>query len=326
MSDISAAINRQRAALLAGDNAARLAMTRRWLDVEAALLPQVDALALELVKAPQPFTVYQLARLQRYQVLLAQIKVQLAHYGATTTAQIAARQAALVLLAQDHAAELLAVQGVTATLDRLPVAAVASMAGALGDGSPLRATLQGVSRLGADALGKELVAGVALGLNPRTLARQALRRGLGQSYLQLATIARTETLRAYRSATLASYRSSGAVVQYRRVAAKSTRTCLGCLVADGTLYELATDFAQHPNCRCTLIPVLRDRPAPTILTGQQWLTQQPADVQIGIMGARRWALWQAGQVTLADLVRRVVDPVWGDSLAPARLRDLALRP
>jgi SPP1 gp7 family putative phage head morphogenesis protein len=167
-----------------------------------------------------------------------------------------------------------------------------------------------------------LINGVALGWNPRKTAR-AMREGLQAGALQRSlVIARTEQLRAYRTATLETYRQSGVVVGYKRLAAKSARTCIACLMADGTFYPLEESFEEHPNGRCTLVPVVKGRPAPEWETGRTWFERQPADVQRGILGPAAFEAWQAGAIRLEDLVERHEHPVWGGSLGQRSLRSL----
>jgi len=324
VSEIIDAVNRFRAQLLSADRATRLEMARRWLAVENALAPQVDALVMEILASPTPLTNWQIARLRRYRALMEQIDEQLRRYGATSATTIAERQRQLVSLAQDHAvgmAEAQAGPAIRNQFDRLPVRATENMIGVIGNGTPLNAVLADASRIGPDALGGELVNGIALGLNPREIARRALRRGLAQSYVRMTTIARTETLRVYRETTLESYRRSNVVVGYKRIASKSIRTCLGCLMADGMIYRLESEFEEHVNGRCVAIPILRDMSEPTWTTGRQWFEQQPPTVQREMMGNGLYNIWQSGRVDLSEMWRRIEDPTWGNSIVPARVRD-----
>lgn len=100
-------------------------------------------------------------------------------------------------------------------------------------------------------------------------------------------IARTEVLRASNFATEEAYRQSGVVSQKEWLTAHDERVCPWCGPKDGTKVDLDSDFAKkgdtivgtnesgkkvrltiglsnvsapplHPNCRCTLIPVLSD--------------------------------------------------------------------
>lgn len=100
-------------------------------------------------------------------------------------------------------------------------------------------------------------------------------------------IARSEVLRASNFGTLEAYRQSGVVEAKEWLTAKDERVCPWCGPKDGTVKSLSDPFAEkgetlvgknesgktvkfnvgigdidmpplHPNCRCTLIPVLAD--------------------------------------------------------------------
>lgn len=323
MSVIIDTVNRFRAEVLSADRVARLEMERRWLAVESALLPEVDALVMEILAGSGTITQWQLVRLRRYQSLLEQIDQQVTTYGATSATAVADRQRQMVDLAQSHAVGMAEAQGgaaIRGEFNRIPLRAVENMVGVAGNGSPLLSILQDAGQGAGDALGQELINGIALGLNPRVVADRALRRGLAQSYVRMLTIARTETMRVYRHATLESYRGSRVVMAYKRICAKSERTCIACLVADGTVYELATEFEEHVNGRCTCVPILRNSPAPTWLSGRQWFEAQAPEMQRRMLGAGAYNAWRGGAIDLADLVERHEHPVWGASLGVKSLR------
>src|SRR5690606_14899995 len=119
----------------------------------------------------------------------------------------------LARLGVAHAENAITVQGVTAGFNRLPVEAVELMAGLAGNGSPLRQLLAQSWPLAADGLTNELVTGMALGYNPRKVAR-LMAQGATGSLDRMMVIARTEQLRVYRTANVSSYRASGVVTSY----------------------------------------------------------------------------------------------------------------
>jgi hypothetical protein len=88
-----------------------------------------------------------------------------------------------------------------------------------------------------------------------------------------------------------------------------------------TGWYIAEGIITH-NCRCTLLPVLRNVPATQYETGQQWFRRQPDSTQRAMMGRGRYEAWRARAVSLDDLVSRDWDDVWGGSLRPTRVSDL----
>lgn len=318
------AINSHRAALLARESAAMQAQATAWLQVEQAIQAQVDALALELANTGTA-TMGQLQRSRRYRALLEQTRAELRQYIGYMEQRIAAGQQDMITLALQHSAQAVNAvateAGVIVPFDRLPVSAVNNMVGLAGDGSPLRTILADASRVGPDALAQELVNGIALGRNPVAVARRAIRMGLGQSFTRMQTIARTEQLRTYRVTTQMAYERSNVISGYRRLSARDDRVCPGCLMADGRQYPLDVTFESHPNCRCALIPVLRNVPPVPFQTGQEWFAEQPAATQRTILGAGRYDAWQRG-TPLDDMVTVKRDATWGDSVVSTAVRDL----
>jgi len=323
------AINSHRAALLAREDAAMRAQAQAWLQVEQAIQAQVDALALELANQPGTATMGQLARSRRYQALMQQTRDELRKYEDFIEPRIRSGQSDMITLALQHsqqAVNAVATEAqVVVPFNRLPVSAVNNMVGLAGDGSPLRDVLNDAARVGPDQMAQELVNGIALGRNPIAVARRAIRMGLGQSFTRMQTIARTEQLRVYRQTTLQSYQSSRVVQGYRRLSARDDRVCIACLFADGRLYATEDGFDEHPNGRCSLVPVLVNVPPVQFQTGQQWFRSQPEATQRRMMGTGRFDLWQRGEVSMDDMISRSWSDDWGGSLHPTRVSDLATR-
>jgi len=320
------AANAHRAALLAREQATMQAMARRWLGVEQSLNTATEVLAHQMANGDEPVTVSQLMRSQRYQELRRQLNAELRRYNAYADETITAGQRNMITDALTHSQALITAAALEAQMvipfNRLPVSTVERMVGLAGDGSPLMSVLNDATAGAGDALAQRLVSGVALGQNPIEVARQAIRNGVGQSFTRIATIGRTEMLRAYRVTTLEQYQASRVVTAYRRLSARDERTCPACLFADGQVYELGESFDQHPNCRCTLTPILRNVPPVQYETGQQWFTRQPESTQLAILGRGRYDLWRRGAATLDDMISRDWSDTWGGSLRTTRVRDL----
>ena len=319
-------IDEFRAGLLRAEQAQMAEAARRWLSVEQALQVQADALSQWMAGDGHITRVEHLMQSRRWQELQRQVDAELGRYAGFLNGRIVDGQRNMMLNAISHSQATIqtiaAESEIVVQFNRLPVAAVENMIGLAGDGSPVRALLDEAAAAGPDAMAQELVNGIALGRNPLEVARRAIRQGLGQSFTRMATIARTEQLRVYRETTLQSYRASNVVMGYRRLSARDRRTCIACLFADGRYYELGESFDQHPNCRCTLLPVLRNVPATQYETGQQWFRRQPDSTQRAMMGRGRSEAWRAGAVSLDDLVSRDWSDVWGGSLRPTRVSDL----
>ena len=106
------------------------------------------------------------------------------------------------------------------------------------------------------------------------------------------------------------------------MSAHDGRVCAACIADDGTLYTLRYVISDHPNGRCTSVPVVEGMPEVKWLAGEEWLKAQSDSTQIGILGAERFVAWQDGKFEFRDLVRHTDHPTWGGGLVPRSLKDL----
>lgn len=320
-------MRRFKADLLANEATVQYQMAQRWLEVERALEAQILALTEEVSRLSQEGAVSQrqLYDLARYQSLLAQLQIELRGYTQYANALIEAQQAAYGLLGRDHAVaaiEASYIDRVAPSFDRLPVETVQSMVGLTGSGTPLRQLLEAAWPDAADGLTQELIRSTALGLNPRDTARR-MADGTTRTLNRMLVIARTEQLRVYRETSRLQYQQSGVVSGYRRIATRDSRTCAGCLAADGREYGLNEEFAAHPQCRCALLPIVIGMPPPEMAeTTRQWFERQSPETQREILGPGRYDLWRSGQAAFDDFAAVRHNPVWGDSIVAATVQEL----
>lgn len=109
-----------------------------------------------------------------------------------------------------------------------------------------------MDRQTVDLVRKRLIAGVSLGENPRQIAAdlaQALKMPLNRALV----IARTESINAYRSAALDTYRANSDVVE-KWIWSAAAGACPFCQSMDGTEHDLSEDMSSHPQCRCAALP------------------------------------------------------------------------
>jgi len=313
-----------KADLLRGEKAQMAEMAQRWLAVERRLSGEMSALAYEMdgIKRDGGTVTQDLLFNQvRYRELLGQLTDELETYTDYAERTIEDRQRQLARLGITHAERAITAQGVTGGFSRLPIEAVQHLVGMSGDGSPLRNLLVASWPASAQGMTQELINGVALGYNPRKTAKM-MAQGAQGSQQRMEVIARTETLRTYRSASLESYRTSQVVTSYKRLSARDSRVCAGCLAADGEEYALDVEFKSHPQCRCTTIPQIRGVPI-RYQTGAEWFDQQPATTQLEILGKGRYKLWAMGDVTnFKEFMTIRPSAIWGDSIVTTPLGEL----
>jgi SPP1 gp7 family putative phage head morphogenesis protein len=187
---------------------------------------------------------------------------------------------------------------------------------------PASTLIAGLAPQAQEAVGNALASGLAQGKNPRAVARM-MRDALGGNLTRALTIARTETLRAYREASREVYLENSDVLMGQQwIAALDSRSCPACIALHGQVFPLEEVMPAHPNCRCTTAPApmsprdlgLGNIPGiDPIETGPSWFRRQPTSTQRQILGPGKYALYRSRKITLPDLVERRESAVWGPS-------------
>lgn len=223
--------------------------------------------------------------------------------------------------------------GVTLQFRRLPKEAIAELVGTLADGSPLADLLDSYGKAMGAASRSALVNGLAQGLNPREIARH-MRASMDGDAVRALTVARTESLRAYRESSRRWMAANDDIIgSWVWWSALDKRTCVLCYAQHGTRHPLDEPMATHPNCRCTMLPATKTwaelgfgsvpgDSALTVEAGADKFAELPRDKQRAILGPGKYALYQQGEIELADLVERTSHPRWGPGLRERALRDL----
>lgn len=317
---------RYKADLAAREAVAVRSMAANYLNVIRGLEDEIAAVARTMaLRHAQglPVTAGYLYRTERYQELLRQAYGQFIRYEEFAADLIARNTATFVRLGRQYGLGLLDAlePGITGSFNRLSVRAIENIAATVAPGSPLRSLLADAWPQAIDQTTSALVRGVALGYGPERIAKM-VNDGLGTGLSRSLVIARTETLRAYRTSKMEVWRESGLVEGFQRVASHSRRTCPACLMSDGEFIELQADFAEHPVGRCGLLPCKRRSQLHVWQYGPEWFEQQPPATQIDILGPGRHAAWKAGKFGLRDVPAIEPNNVWGPSMRTRGLAEL----
>ena len=329
--DIYDRIRSYRAALLDSDHAAAQSLIDTYGTVWQRLRKLLDSLLGDIGDARAAgvdVSLSWLYRQERYQALLDQADAQIAAWGKVVAGQITGSQAAAVVMAATHAEGLVQAQaGVGVAWNRLPNSALQHLVGALGDGTPLSDRIAQLAPAGAQAIKEALVTGVALGHGPRDIAASMktydphvellvgeVRDAAAIPLDSAMRISRTETLRAYREASIASYQANDDVVEsWIWSAALSGRCCAMCVAMNGTEHPVTEPMQSHVCCRCTSIPKVQGSTL-VVESGEDWLRRKPAEVQEKILGKAGAAAVRDRTVKLKDFVGTKDSPKWGTSL------------
>lgn len=323
-----------KAGLAAQEAAQQVEMARRWLSVERSLEGQIDALAQQLsTMASKGETVNpgKLYRMDRYKTLLTQAQEQTALYARYADGLITNRQTALVTLGVEHAVTAVGLAGpIGMSFNRLSPSAVESMigiiAGKSGDGGPLGQLLldRMVKQPGAwERLTGTLVNATAQGWNPRKTARM-MRDDLSQGLQKALVISRTEQLRAYRTANVQSYQASGAVRGQMRLSGHDSRVCGACVSDEGTIYPIDDVIPDHPQGRCTGVPIVNGAKIPEWTKGEDWFKIQDEATQRSILGPGKFDAYKEGRFGFAELKQSTKSATWGEGVKVASLKDLGI--
>lgn len=118
--------------------------------------------------------------------------------------------------------------------------------------------IRGLTSYQATSLKREMLAAFNNGETINQITRR-VRDVTGKSISKSITIARTETLAAGNAAAKERYKGFG-VEMVEWVASLDDSVCEECESEHGNVYPIddAPDLPVHPNCRCTLVPVIAD--------------------------------------------------------------------
>jgi SPP1 gp7 family putative phage head morphogenesis protein len=346
MSRLQDVINQYRQRLLDHERSAQAALDYAHKQTVALIEVKMQVLYDQISSAMDDGTTISLSWLfehERLDAILQYITQAIDHYGALTQMQVAQLQHLGVQLGQQSGMALLqstVPQGVTFAFGIPDQQAIANLIGATQKGSPLADLFSGFGAEAAQAAKDALISGVTLGYGPRQIA-PGIQDALDISRNRALTIARTESLRAYRGANLATFQANSDVVgQWRWTCAFSMRTCAACIAMDGTLHDLSESMDSHPNCRCTMTPVTKSwddilgplgidttgiedtNPALDMQTGQEWFNGLDADQQRQILGNAKYDAFADGKFDLSDIVGTNDDPDWGKSIFEKPLKEL----
>lgn len=315
---------------------------------EGVLAAIADARARGIPDADIPALLYREGRLQ---VLQAKVVGELTRFGQQADVIVGGAVDLARVAGDQHAAALMQMvlpEGITVTPTGEPVTGglrvtpvvpeeVALARGAATQIAAVTQTSAPVGQLFAEfgpeaakTLTDAITSGVIAGKNPRVIAAD-MRQALGGSLTRALTIARTETLRAYREASRAAYQANADVIAgWVWTADLSNRTCPACWAQHGSLHPLDEVMATHPRCRCSMVPETKSwgelgfggQPeGVTIEPGPAVFRKLPAADQRAILGPAKYDAYKRREITLPDLVAKRESRTWGPSTAEAGLRE-----
>lgn len=258
----------------------------------------------------------------RLDELAAQLQAEVASYATRATGVVQAQLVEAAALGQRAAGAAVAVASggtspaiVGATL---PAEALAGMRAVTLGPAPVGKVLADMAPQAAEALRQQLLQGLALGENPRVVASR-MRRVADVPLARARTVARTEALRAYRGASVATYQQVQDVAGWVWVAAMDSRCCGACMALHGTEWPDGQAMESHPNCRCVPAPLIPGEP-PLVEPGAVQMAGMSEGQLAEVLGPGKARALTEGRIIPADLVGARTSPVWGVTRTEASLQ------
>jgi SPP1 gp7 family putative phage head morphogenesis protein len=348
--DILKASTRFKRKLLRENDKALREMARTYAAAWKKLKPQFDALTKQIEEARrlnQKVKPSWIFRQQRYRLLMNQAEAEIMKFGKFASGAIGDQQRKALTLGVNHSTELMQLSlgpppqevvraGYRVSWARIPKEALQNIVGVLADGSPLDYKFKNLPKEVAQGVKDVISTGIAQGQNPKVMARE-IKRTFDGALSNALTTCRTETLRAYRTASHENYRANSDVVKgWIRSASKGPRTCAACWGEDGTFHTLDEDLGDHPSGRCVAIPQTKswDELFPDLdMSGIKDTSAKPYDPtesfdklsevdKLRVLGRTRLEMYKRGEITLRDLATTQKSKIWGDSIRPKNLKEL----
>lgn len=307
------------------DEAALNRIANAYSRIYRQLEAQVDALVTELATV-ENLSSAKLYRLARFQSLMRDIEKEIVRFQEYLRTEILSAAELSFTTGNKQAMrlmeELLAENGITAQLGKLPAGSFEAMVAFLQDNSPLWKRIQELAGQTALYVREALLDGIALGYNPRKVARM-IQEGFGRGLTDALRMTRTAQLWAHREATRANYMNNADVIDgWVWFATLDETVCASCVAQHGTIHPLDETLNDHHNGRCVPLPYIEAFGNPVTETGQEWFEKQPEAVQKTLLGKGKYEAWKDNKFSFSQLSREVENDVYGLMRTETPLKDL----
>lgn len=345
MSPLEREIARQRKILRGIEDASAASIVGTYRRVLARLARNLQLLSEQIEQAQSQRVEVRpgwLFAQQRYHILIDDLERETLDFLMSSATTIRGGQDDAVQRAIEHGERLVTralgpapsqvIAQVEARFHRLPAGALSYLVGRAQNGQPLGLLLNDIGRASSQQVTDTLAFGVAAGKGPRAIAAEVAQ--VAKIPLTRAlTISRTETLGAYRQASTQAFEATRVVQAQTWHAQLDTRTCPVCWAMHGQEFPVGTPMDSHPNCRCAWVPKtltwaelgfsgIPDR-QPVIPTGATEFRKLTEADKLAIVGRGRLDAYNAGDITLEDMVRPTSHPRYGAGRRVATVRELA---
>ncbi len=326
-SEVVKAIRKQREEIARNEIDTLKRMAKLWVPSYKYLKKQVDALTALIQQKRdkgEPVEIEYLYSLDRYKAMVAQAKKMIRDYNKAIAGLIRGTEAEMVDIGHKNAKQIINIAEPDDPLwTRVNKRETRIMAAMTADETPLDNLLAKSFGQMKEGMESALITGISTGQGSSWIAQQLMQAAEIPERRAL-LIARTEVNRTYRQSNWEQMRSSRAILGYRRMCYKDT-ACFACLMLDKEFYPVDSEPTDHPNGKCSFVPVTRhfDPGAdPGWESGRDWFEHQDSDPQRSIMGPGRFDLWKQSGIDPRDMVYIKPNDIWGGSPAVRALNEL----
>ncbi len=257
----------------------------------------------------------------RLAALARKVQAQIDAFSAMVDTEVGRAQLANVIAGSKDAQAMAKAAGIGANFELLNTEQFKDLVGMLENGAPLSDLFKELGPRAATHARGVFAQASALGWNPRETAKKLSAEIQGLTETRALVIARDQTMRSYRGATIRTYRANSDVITgWRWQSARQPRTCPMCLAMDGSVHSLDEEMWTHTCCRCMQVP-FTEYSTPPKETAAQWFHAQPEEVQRQIVGRTKLELIQSGKIDLQDLVVNTDHPRWGKGRREATISE-----
>lgn len=320
-------IRKQREAIERSEVSTLRYLARQWVAPYHYLKKQVDAL-VKLIQTRQavgkPVYIEHLYSLDRYQTMMEQTRRTIDKYNRAALGRITGAEADAVEIGYISGTNLINIAEPDDPMwTRVNKREARIMSAMLSEPSPLRVLLDQSWPDAKEKIDEVLMVGLSTGQGSQWIADR-LEEAVTIPEKRALTIARTEVNRTFRAANLETMRESRAMTGYRRMCYPPT-ACFACLMMDGEYYEKKEDFSDHPNGKCSAVPVtkhfdpINDKGWER---GPEWFSKQSPETQRKIMGPGHYDLWKNEGMDPRSMVHIKPNSLWGGSPAVIPIKDL----
>ena len=330
-SEVVKAIRKQRDEIARNELDTLRRMARLWVPSYRYLQEQVSAL-MRIIQDKrdkgEAVEMEYIYSLKRYRTMMEQAAVTIRKYNKAIAGLINGAEAEATDLGQKNAQQLVSIAEPDHEMwTRVNRRETTIAAGMTAEGAPLDSLLKKSFGQMKEGLEQALITGISTGQGSSWIADQIMQAAAIPERRAL-LIARTEVNRAYRQSNWNQMRSSRAVLGYRRMCHKGT-ACFACLMLDKEFYPVDEEPTDHPNGKCSFVPVTRHFDPgndPTWQGGREYFDSLPEEAQRKLMGPGRFDLWKQSGVDPRDMVWIKPNKTWGGSPAIKPLGELNFTP